>query len=280
MKVTPDGKRKIQQEKILKILRTYGRLTVQEAQTLLSVSCATVRRCFADLEDQGRILRIHGGAVLAGPRKDPGSYEFQTQALSRIPEKILIGKEAAKQIEEHDRLFFDSGTTVLECGNALSKRLCAGDLHDITVLTNSLAYNNTLSHHCPISLSGGTIRCDRMDLTGSAALQGISRFHYTKAFLGADAIGEDGTLYATDEETASLAECAIAHCDHLIILADSGKLCKHAFVAYGKLPSEVKCTLITDSNAPFSFLSKLQKKGLQVITVLMQEAGKSPLAIL
>ena len=267
MKQPLHGKRKDHQEQILKILRTCGRLTVQEAQSMLSVSCATIRRCFADLEDQGRILRIHGGAVLDTHKKGWDGYEFQTQALSRIREKILIGKEAAKLIGEHDRLFFDSGTTVLECGNALYKRLCAGELHDVSVLTNSLAFNNTLSRYCPLSLSGGSVRCGRMDLTGSAALQGISRFHYTKAFLGADAIGEDGTLYTTDEETAALAECAIAHCEHLVILADSGKLCRHAFVSYGKIPGEIPCTLITDSRAPFAVLSRLQKKGLQVISV-------------
>ncbi|MBO5724126.1 MAG: DeoR/GlpR transcriptional regulator [Lentisphaeria bacterium] len=267
MSPVPGKKKESRQERILKILKTYGRLTVQEAQDLLKISGATVRRCFADLEARGLILRIHGGALFAAGKQGSDGYMFQTQALSRIREKSLIGKEAANLIREHDKLFFDSGTTVLECGNALSRRICAGELHDVTVLTNSLAYNNTLVHHCPVSLSGGSIRCDRMDLTGSAALQGINRHHYTKAFLGADAIGEDGSLYATDEETAALAECAIAHCDHLFILADSGKLGKHAFVTYGKLPLEVKCTLITDSNAPFAMLSKLQKKGVQVITV-------------
>lgn len=262
-------KRESHQEKILKHLRLYGRLTVQEAGDILDASAATVRRCFNELEKQGRILRIHGGAVPA-VQKDSTDYEFQLQVLSRIREKILIGREAASLIREHDRLFFDSGTTVLECGNALCKRISEGELHDITVLTNSLAYNNTLVHHCSVFLTGGAIRCGRMDLHGNAALQGISRYHYTKAFLGADAIGEDGTLYTTDEETAALAAAAIKHCDELIILSDSEKLCKNAFVAYGKLTGN-KCTLITDSSAPFAFLSKLQKNGVRVITVKKQE---------
>ena len=257
------GKREETQEKILKMLRHYGRLTVGNIVSVLNVSEATVRRHFADLEQQGALLRVHGGVRLP-VAADANEYLFQREAASRVREKRAIGQAAANLIADRDRIFFDSGTTVLECGHRLSTRLEESELSDVSVVTNSLVYGDSLALQCPVVLTGGTIRPKRMDLCGIVALNNLERYNFTKAVLGADGIADDGALTTTDEETSLLAAAAVAHSQAVLILADGSKLGRSSFVPYGALQGE-KFTLITDNQADPAVLENLRKLGINII---------------
>ena len=173
---------------------------------------------------------------------------------------------AASQICDHDRLFFDSGTTVLECGNALTELLGSKKINDLQIVTNSLAFGEGLTPHCPVFLTGGMIRSSRMDLCGNAALENVRRYNFTKAFLGSDAISPEGVLSTTDEETATLAAAVMEHSSSIYILADSSKLGKKAFVPYGNI-SGGNITLITDMPEDQELISRWRKAGVNVMTV-------------
>ena len=251
------------QDKILAMLRCHGTLTVSAVMKSLALSEASVRRYFADMERSGMALRYHGGIRMIQDKGFSG-YQFHEASSSNTFEKHRIGETAAALISDHDRLFFDSGTTVLECGNALAEKLTSGVINDLRIVTNSLAFATGLTPLCPVVLIGGMIRLSRMDLCGTISLETVKRYNFTKAILGTDAISSDGVLGTTDEDTASLDAVVFEHAQEVLILADSSKLGKSAFVPYGSL-FDPKVTLITDHLADAELLSAFRDAGVRVI---------------
>ena len=251
------------QEKLLRMLNSHGSLSIAAIEKALRLSAASVRRYLADMERAGQLHRYHGGAR-AAVEKGGGSYQFYEASSSFTAEKHLIGRKTAELIADHDRLFFDSGTTVLECGNVLAEILSSGMLKDLRIVTNSLAFASGLIPLCPVMLTGGMIRHSRMDLCGSAALENVRHYNFTKAILGTDAISNTGELSTTDEDTAALAAAVWERSDEVFILADSSKLGKSSFVPYGTLRNS-RTTLITDHLADAKVLEELRQLGGRVI---------------
>ena len=257
------------QERLLTLLRQSGRLSVADAVKFLKTSEATVRRYFHEMEQRGLLMRVCGGACLNNSGNGM-EYHFDSRALSRLDAKREIGKAAAALIRDHERLFFDSGTTVRECGNCLAERMMEKPHADVTIITNSLVYNETLARKCTMNLLGGTIRIARMDLCGMIALHMLNQYNFTKALLGVDGISEQGELSTTDEETSLLAKTVVEHSREVLILADSSKLGSISFVPYAVLHGE-KFTLITDDAADRTFLEKLSGNGIRI--VIAEENG-------
>ncbi len=259
------NKRQKIQEKILSMLHARGRLSLEEVVCALEISEATARRYFMTMESAGRLIRIYGGVRSAEGVPGREDYNFQIRSAAHVREKTAIGRLAAGLVESGDRIFFDSGTTVLECMNALGSIFEEKELENVSIVTNSLACSEILSRRCDVSLTGGTIRVQRQDVAGLVAAANLERYHFTKAFLGADGIGEDGSLMTTDEETSLLARTAAGHSESVIVLADHAKLGRCSFVPYARLDSK-KYTLVTDGGADSGLLASWRKNGVRILT--------------
>ena len=59
-------KNAVRQKSILRLLAGRNELSVDHLAQTLEISPATVRRCLQDMEGQGLLKRIHGGATLDG----------------------------------------------------------------------------------------------------------------------------------------------------------------------------------------------------------------------
>ena len=257
------GKCEKNRDRILSLLCQRGRLSIGDVVSELNASEATVRRYFTAMERSGELIRTYGGVCLPSST-NATEYHFKRQSISRIVEKKAIGLEAAKLICSHDRLFFDSGTTVRECGNFLANIIGQGIVGDISIATNSLVYSDDLAKCCRFSLLGGTVRLQRMDLCGLATLESLARFNFTKALLGADGISQDGQLYTMDEDTSLLAAAVLRQSRQALILADSSKLGNVSFAAYGTLKGP-SFTLVTDEGVDQKLLDNFRKNGVNIV---------------
>lgn len=260
------GRSEEHRERVLAMLRMHRQLRVGEVVESLGLSEATVRRLFSSLERSGELLRVHGGVRLppaAGLRQD---YSFQREAGQQVAEKHAIGVAAANRLVDGDKIFLDSGTTPLECGLALMARLRSGTLRELTVVTNSLAYSDSLARVSAVTLTGGRVRPERQDLCGIPAFESIAKYHFSAAVLGADGIDDEGVLYSTDEDTAQLARTVVEHSDRVYILAASRKLGQPSFVSYGRLRGRCH-TLVTDRGVPREMLAAWRRRGVDVLVV-------------
>lgn len=253
--------------KLLEMLQIQKELDVKTVSESLKISDATVRRFFARLEEEGKVIRTHGGVRLV-PQLGY-DYSYRVSIVHRQHEKTVIGKNAADLVENNDHIFLDSGTTVLKMAEALSIRIQLKEISNVVVLTNSLSHIETVGRLCKVILLGGEIRVKRRDVCGTIAERNLHLFHVDKAFIGADAVSPAGDLMTTDERTSRLNELVVERSDKVFVLADSEKFNKSSFIIYSSLQSID--TLITDEGISEETLNYIKKLGTSVIRVPLKK---------
>ena len=89
-----------------------GSITITEICERFGVSEMTARRDLKELDRQGLLRRVHGGAIASMAR----SYEppFPTRASKNLEAKVAIGRKAAELVYDGDSIALDVGTTTLE----------------------------------------------------------------------------------------------------------------------------------------------------------------------
>ena len=235
----------MRQISLLEMLSEKKRLDIRTVVEALSISEATARRLFTDLEKSGKLIRTHGG-IQAAPEIAP-DYSFRLSSVLHTPEKNAIGAAAARHVNSGDRIYLDSGTTVLKMADALASRIRHGEICGVSIVTNSLSCMDNLSELTEVILTGGIIRPSRRDACGPLAEKNLAMYHFDKAFLGADAISSNGDLLTTDDRTAIMNEVVIRNSGIVFILADSSKFGGKAFVTYANL-RKIKTIIISDEN--------------------------------
>jgi len=249
--------------KLLEMLQLNKRLDVKTVADSLGISEATARRFFSQLEEEGKVIRVHGGVQLA--QQLGYDYSFRVQAAHRLDQKALIGAHAAELVKDEDRIFLDSGTTVLKLAEALSLKVQTGELKDIVVLTNSISHVETVARWCKVILVGGEIRAERLDVCGSVAEKTLMLFHLDKAFLGADAISTSGGCMTTDERTSTMNEIVVERAGKSYVLVDSSKFNKTSFIRYASL--EEIDTILTDAGISAETLNAYKEAGSHIEVV-------------
>jgi len=157
--------------KIIENLSRDGKVTTLGLAAQLSVSSETIRRDFLELEDQGTLRRVHGGAVLTdqGIAPEPA---FVDRLKSHETSKIAIGRMAARLIRPGSTLFIDAGTTTL----AFARELLFHD--DLRIITNSIKIATMVADrpNIEVLLLGGKPHVEVPATYGELTLSEIDRF--------------------------------------------------------------------------------------------------------
>ncbi len=127
---------------IVKIINTHKSATVAEIVEWIGASPATVRRDLTWLDEQGLIMRTHGGATAIDYSSQAllrGSVPSYEQRLNEyMEEKRTIGQCAAGHIHDGETIILDASTTNHYVLPFLTKK------RDLTIITNSLYISNEL----------------------------------------------------------------------------------------------------------------------------------------
>ena len=241
-------------------LELAGRMELTEAVELLNVSESTARRLFSKLEEEGKLIRVHGGVRIPG--KHRLEYSFEEVVQFRMKEKQAIGARACEMLQDGDVVFCDTGTTMLCFCMELRRRMEERPL-DIRVYTNSQANFEVLAPSVPITLLGGEYRPKRKDFIGYLTELAVSKVHFTKCFLGTDGCDMKRYFTTTDFETARMDEVAMGNADEIIILCDSDKFYSCAQVGYAEF-SQVDC-IVTDVGITQEIQRQLEGHGMEII---------------
>jgi len=255
------GKVNLRKNAIMRMLSISDSLKFNELVKNLNVSEATIRRTLVKLEEEGKIIRTHGGARLFYPRQS--IYQFNKKSSINVEQKIAIGKAAAKLIKSNEVIFLDSGTTVLRVAEATALRIKSEQLKDLIVITNSIAVAETLGDLCKMILLGGHIRLYRKDTYGPLVEKNIKMFRAHKAFIGADGLTLEEGLMTTDEYTSRIDEEMINRSKQIILVADSTKFNRSSFVSYAHLEDIDIC--ITDKDIDEQVKNEYEARGVKII---------------
>ena len=245
------------QIQILQLLERQQRLSVAELCATFEVSEATARRDLESLASQGKLQRVHGGAIVL--TQAPPEQPILQRQNELADEKIRIGQAAAALVQAGETVFLGSGTTVLEVARALRGR------RELTVLTNSLPVVNALAGTGEITVIclGGMLRDSELSFIGHITEQALAEVRADRVFMGTRAISlEYGLTHEYLPET--MTDRAILKAGkEIIVLADHTKFGRAAAVRLA--PLESIHTIVTDKGTSQDFLEAFQERGVNVV---------------
>ncbi|MHC5267916.1 DeoR/GlpR family DNA-binding transcription regulator [Enterococcus sp. LJL98] len=222
---------------ILKFLEQNGTITIHEIAAALNTSDSTIRRDLQFLEDEGLLLRVHGGAR----KKTPLVYEAtmsEKQALKQ-EEKQQIATFAADLIQAYDTIFLDAGSTTLTMIPFLPEKL------SLKVVTNSVTHaRQLLDRGFETIVLGGNIKPTTNAIWGAAAGQQLQQLYFDKAFLGMNGIDPFAGYTTPDPEEAFIKRTAALQSQMTYVLADQSKFGHRSFA---KVMPLKQAKIITES---------------------------------
>ena len=225
------------QAKIVELLRQSGRVEVEDLAAHFGVTLQTIRRDLNELSEAHRVVRVHGGAIVASGVENL-AYEARQHVAQ--PHKRLIGQAAAKLIPDNSSLFINIGTTTEEVARALAGH------SGLLVITNNLHVANELYplKAIEVFLTGGTIRHGDGGIVGAVTVSQIEQFRVDMAIIGTSAIDANGTLLDFDIREVEISRAIIEHARKIVLVADSSKFQRSAPVRIAHM-SEID-VFITD----------------------------------
>ncbi len=230
-----------------------GRAHVGELATALGVSEMTVRRDLRDLERDGKLTRVHGGAVSVAV--EPSFAEI---VVERFEHKDRIGAAAAALVQDGQTIMLDIGTTTLQVARHLRGR-------QVTVITTNLAaYEELLAEpSVELVLVGGTVRRNYRSLVGVLAEDALRQLRADVAFLGASGIEEDGAVDDTTMVEVPIKRAMLAAAARCVLVADSAKFGMRGMVRVCDVAD--LDVVVTDAEAPAAARDALARAGVEVV---------------
>ena len=245
------------QQQILRFLSRQQRLSVNEICEHFGISEATARRDLESLAEQGKLQRVHGGAIPV--EQAPPELPILERETEQPDEKTRIGHAAADLIADNETVFLGSGTTILEVARNLRNR------RNLTVITNSLPVLNTLAGLGGITVIslGGMLRDSELSFIGHITEQALTEVRADKVFMGTRGVSLEHGL-TNDYLQETMTDRAILNIGReVIIVADHTKVNRVSTAFLASLDNIH--TLVTDNKADKEFIKAIKKQGINII---------------
>ena len=209
---------------ILEKLKINSMVTLAELIDEIGASESTIRRDLQMLDKEGKLKKVHGGAVAIGDDYFKNDY------------KVILRQEINK-VEDGDTIYIDAGTTTEHMIDYLKNK-------QITVVTNGIAHAKKLvDMNIKTFILGGEIKGVTEAIVGVRAVKDLESYNFTKGFFGANGISLENGCTTPDANEAMVKTEAIKKCGKAYILADKSKFDENSFITFCKMEDVI---IITD----------------------------------
>jgi DeoR family fructose operon transcriptional repressor len=244
----------------LEILREKPVALVRDLAARMAVSESTIRRDLAELQTQGLVRRLYGGAVLEDGASDHEEPPLDASRGSCQRGKDLIGRTAAEMVADGDIIFLDGGTTARAIVPHLLQR------HDLTVVTCGLDIATALADaaHIHTIVIGGELDIESQCFVGPLATEAFQMYHLrcNKAFLEAGGVSAEHGITNRLLGRVALKRKALEIAQRAIVVAEGSKI-GHTRLGFVCPIAAIDC-LVTDASAPEDELARIRVQGVQV----------------
>jgi DeoR family transcriptional regulator of aga operon len=247
--------------RILDLLNSNEHVTVSDLVETFGISAVTIRGDLDALDEQGGLVRSHGGAVRRlNPLQD---YPIQVKEILHHGAKVRIAQAAARLIRSDQKIILDSGTTTAE----IARQIKQSKFASLTVITNALNIAMELANlpYVSVIMLGGMLRQMSYSLVGPHAEQILSDLNADQVFLGVDGLDPDLGLSTPDVFEAKLNALMIRVSRQVTVVADSTKLGQRSLSVISRVENVHR--VITDTKAAPDVLRALRARGVEVILV-------------
>lgn len=251
------GKRAKRMVAILDMVSDRSSISLAELSSELGISPATARRDLAELNDQGLLVRTHGGAravdrggELPVALRDTRFQEAKRQIARRMASLIPVERYAVA---------LSGGTTTASVARELASH------RDLTIVTNSLTIAGLVSAYpqLKVVMTGGILRPQSLELVGVLAENTFAAVNIGTAILGADGISAGTGVTTHDETEARTNHAMVAKAQRTVVVTDGSKVGRAALAQMAAI--EQVHMLITDSSADAAELDRIRDAGVEVI---------------
>ena len=257
------GKVEVRKQDLIELLAKEEALSVGDVASIYRISVPTARKMCSILASEGFAVRTHGG-IRRLPAIQP-LYSFDQLTSENIEEKSRIGKYAASILENGKTVFFEAGTTVMQCVLSFAERVKSNQLSNMVVFTNSLINLEALRLICPVNLIGGLYRDERKDFSGYMSELALKNLYFDYCFIGADAVSLSGGIMAMDIETVRFDKELIGHSRNIVLLAHSDKFYRSSLLSFA--PAGDMSSIITDTGVDNDVYHQYMSRDVNLIMV-------------
>ena len=133
-------------EEIRNILFAQKKVSVNELSSRFHISAVTIRKDLEQLEKEGIVQRVYGGALLAENALPP------SLANTNDSVRVALAERACEEIHDGDSIFLGSGETCCYLAKLLTR------FHELSIVTNNItALNDLLRTDARVYLLGGEV---------------------------------------------------------------------------------------------------------------------------
>lgn len=246
-------------EQILDILNKNGRVNVKELSEQFNVSEGMIRKDLQKLEKKGLLQRTYGGAILS--RKMSKISPINTRINLNLDSKELIAEKAFDIITDGDVIFLETSSI-----NFLLAKLIAKSDKKITLATNMIMIPPLFNDNETVTLIciGGLYDKESGGVSGSEVIKSISRYTFTKGFLGCSGINLITDSVGTNtSEDGNVKEIIVSNSKEVFLLAEKEKF--NVDSIYNYAPLEEFDAVITDSDIPDEAKDKMKRLSVKLI---------------
>ncbi len=246
-------------QEIAELLDKRGKLSLRQLEEYFpKVSQMTLRRDLFQLELDGRVIRVRGGAMSVREVEKTSGSPYTKKTTMHTNEKIVIAQKAAGLIDEGASLFLDGGSTALYLAKEMADKAC-------NVFTNGIAVATELAKkkNVAVSLLGGQLIKENLATAGSFSSMYFTDMNFEFALISSAAFTPENGFSCSTQAEAELLRAITKKTKALYMMMDSSKIGKIKPYTFARL--EDINVLITDDNFPEELKTFFKEKDIVVI---------------
>jgi DeoR/GlpR family transcriptional regulator of sugar metabolism len=208
--------KKERQAYILHQVNLHNKVLSSSLCTEINVSEDTIRRDLQELADEGKVIKVHGGAL----SHSFNEVSFSVNGVYSQNQKKLIAEKAISLISNGMFILTSGGTTIIEMARSLPPQLKA------TFISGSIpAVLEYMQHpNIEVIMIGDKISKNSKITVGSEAIAKIKQLKADICFLGTNAIDLEHGITDNDWEVVQLKKAMIESSKKVVCLAIAEKV--------------------------------------------------------
>ncbi len=221
----------------------------------IDVSEDTIRRDLMELSEDGKLIKVHGGALSLAF----SDITYPSKKIYSQDNKKIIAQKAAALIKDGMFVLTGGGTTIVEMARSLPPSLSA------TFITGSIPAVVEYMHHPNIEVIviGDKLSKNSKITLGADALARIKSIKPDLCFLGINAIDTVHGITDNDWDVVQLKQAMISSSQKTVCLTISEKL--NSFQPIQVCSIDKIDTLITEADPDDAKLQHFKQAGINII---------------
>ena len=243
--------------RILELINRNGKVKVSQLVKEFDISDVTIRNDLTEMEQEGMLRRIHGGAV--STKKLYYDMSLNDRMDINKEEKMRIAKVVVGLVMDGDTLMIDSGTTTCYIAKELAER------KNLTVVTNAIQIAKEFAYYnmAKVILLGGNLDLQYQFTSGNDTITQLQKYRADKMIIATDGISAKYGLTTYHYEEADVSRQMIERANEVIAVADYSKIGREGFAFIS--PLESIDVLVTNTYADnTAALDEIRQKGIIV----------------